>query len=135
MVAAASQDQRKHIRLKTRVEIEFRLVGTSSAIQGMPFRPAQTRDISAGGVFLELMNTHITDQQESVVDDFLLFKSQIELRITLPNHDDPIAAQGKAVWIEKETPGHEYRHGVAICFTEIAPEDRQLIDRFVLSRV
>lgn len=126
---------RAHQRLQTRVRIEFKLVGTSEAVKDMQYREAFTRDISAGGVFIELMDTHLTPQQESVVDDFLLFKSQIHMRILLPNREIPINAVGKAVWIEKEVPGREYRHGVAISFTEIQDTDRQFVDSFVLSRV
>jgi hypothetical protein len=128
-------DQRVHKRLQTRVKVEFKLIGSSAAVQNMPFREAMTRDISAGGVFIELFNTHLTPQNESVVDDFLLFKSQILMKILIPSKEIPITAKGKSVWIEKEVPGREYRHGIAISFTEIADEDRSFIDAFVLSRV
>lgn len=129
------QELRQHKRLTTRFQIEFKLVGNSAAIKGMEYRAAVTRDISAGGVFLELLDSHITAQKDSVVDDFLIFKSQIDMRISLPARDNPIHAIGKAVWIEKQVPGKEYRHGIAISFTEISAEDRQFVDQYVLSRI
>jgi c-di-GMP-binding flagellar brake protein YcgR len=128
-------DQRVHKRLSERIRVEFRLLGTSAAIQNMPFMATQTRDISAGGLFIELMDKHITSQSQSVVDDFLLFKSELDLRIMLPTRQSPIPAQGKAVWIEKEVPGRDYRHGVAISFTRIDPGDRNFIDEFVMARL
>ncbi|MCG3198021.1 MAG: PilZ domain-containing protein [Candidatus Omnitrophica bacterium] len=129
------ENLRQHVRLQARVRIEFKLVGSSAAIKGMNYREAFTRDISAGGVFIELLDTHLTQQRESVVDDFLLFKSQIDMQISLPVRDKPIHAIGKAVWIEKEVPGREYRHGIAISFTEIDQADRQAIDQYVLSKI
>jgi c-di-GMP-binding flagellar brake protein YcgR len=126
---------RQHKRLRERIEVEFRLLGTSAAIKDMKYMPAQTRDISAGGVFIELLDKHITKQNQSVVDDFLLFKSEIDMQIKLPTRQTPIPAKGKAVWIEKETPGQEYRHGVAISFTNIEPSDKDFIDQFVMSRI
>ena len=44
-----------------------------------------------------------------------------------------INAEGKAVWIEKKVPGkeREYRRGVAIQFTQIAPDDVARIREFV----
>lgn len=128
-------NQRQHQRLRERIDIQFKLVGSSEVIKDMPYRKAQTRDISAGGAFIELMDTHLTHQNQSIVDDFLLFKNQIDLKISLPTRQQPIAAIGKAVWIEKEVPGREYRHGVAICFTEIDPADKEFINQFVLARI
>ena len=128
-------NQRKHARLRERIRVEFRLLGTSAAIKDMKFVEARTRDISAGGVFIELLDQHLTHQNQSVVDDFLLFKSDIDMRIMVPTRQTPIPATGKAVWIEKETPGQEYRHGIAISFTSIEPSDRDFIDQFVMSRI
>jgi len=128
-------NQRKHQRLKERIDVQFKLVGTSEVIRDMAYRSAQTRDISAGGVFIELLDTHLTKQNQSIVDDFLLFKNQLDIKIQMPTRKEPIPAIGKAVWIEKEVPGREYRHGIAICFTEIDPEDKEFINQFVLSRL
>ncbi|MCA9417411.1 MAG: PilZ domain-containing protein [Candidatus Omnitrophica bacterium] len=133
--AADPQNQRQHKRLKERIDVQFKLVGSSEVIRDMQYRKAQTRDISAGGVFIELLDTHLTKQNQSIVDDFLLFKNQIDLLISMPTKQQPIHAAGKAVWIEKEVPGREYRHGIAICFTEVDPEDKEFINQFVLSRL
>lgn len=127
---ATNEDLREHKRLQTRVGIEFRI---AASINDSRFIEAVTRDISAGGVFIELAESHLTVQSENDVDDFLLIKSPIELKISLPNQKNSIMAKGKAVWIEKQLPGKDYRHGVAITFTEIASDDRKLIDRYVLS--
>lgn len=131
----SGEELRIHKRLQARVDVKFKLVGTSAAIKGMPYRDAVTKDISAGGVFIELLDTHLTAQKESVVDDFLLFKSQIDMLISVPMREASIHAVGKAVWIEKQVPGREYRHGIAISFTEVNPEDRMAIDQYVLSRI
>ncbi len=129
---AANEDLREHKRLQTRVGVQFRI-----ATQGEepPYKEAVTRDISAGGVFIELAGAHLTTQDENEVDDYLLIKRPIELKISIPTQPDSILAIGKAVWIEKQLPGKDYRHGVAITFTEIASDDRKLIDRYVLSRL
>ncbi len=128
-------NQRQHPRLRERIDVQFKLVGSSEVIRDMKYRPAQTRDISAGGVFIELMESHLTKQNQSIVDDFLLFKNQLDLQISIPTRQQAIPALGKAVWIEKEVPGREYRHGIAVCFTEIDPGDKEFINQFVLSKV
>ncbi len=128
-------NQRQHQRLQERIDVQFKLVGSSEVIRDMEYRSAQSRDISAGGVFIELLDTHLTKQNQSIVDDFLLFKNQIDIKILIPTRKEPIPAIGKAVWIEKEIPGREYRHGIAVCFTEINPEDKEFINQFVLSRL
>jgi hypothetical protein len=87
-------DQRAHKRLSERIRVEFRLLGTSAAIQNMPFMETQSRDISAGGLFIELLGTHITSQKQSVVDDFLLFKSELPPYCASdPNHSHSRAGQ------------------------------------------
>ena len=133
--SANPENLREHKRLKERIDVQFKLVGSSEAIRDMQYRKGQTRDISAGGVFIELLDTHLTKQNQSIVDDFLLFKNQIDLMISMPTRHEPIHAVGKAVWIEKEVPGREYRHGIAICFTEIDPLHKEFINQFVLSRL
>jgi len=35
------------------------------------------------------------------------------------------------VWIERETPGQPYRHGVAVAFTMLGPSEREAVKRFV----
>ncbi len=129
---ASNEDLREHKRLQARVRVEFRV---ASQPDNPTYIEAVTRDISAGGVFIELAGSHLTIQGENEVDDFLLIKSPLDLKISLPSHSESILAKGKAVWIEKQLPGKDYRHGVAITFTEIATNDRKLIDRYVLSRL
>jgi c-di-GMP-binding flagellar brake protein YcgR len=129
-----NEEQREHKRLQTRVKIEFRLAQPVHSITTNEYAQAITRDISAGGVFIETQDTEIAGLQELLSDDFLLFKTPIELRISIPACEQPILAIGKVVWIEKQIPGMDFHHGVAISFTEISHPDRKTIDNYVLSR-
>ncbi|MCK6497535.1 PilZ domain-containing protein [bacterium] len=128
-------EQRGHQRLKTQVLVEIKIQKTGNGQMDIRYIEATTRDLSAGGIFIELAGTQFSEQSDFRVDDFLLLKYPIQLRILLPNQEDLIQAEGKAVWIEKRMPGEGCRHGVAITFTLIDPQDRNAIDHFVLSRL
>lgn len=128
-------DQRVHQRLRTQVQVEINIDKDQADFNRDGFIGATTRDLSAGGIFIELAESHFAGQADFVIDDFLLLKHPILLKILLPVKSEPIKAKGKAVWIEKQLPGEDCQHGVAISFTEISAEDRKLIDNFILSRI
>ncbi len=94
-------EQRGHQRLKTQVLVEIKIQKTDNGQMEIRYIEATTRDLSAGGIFIELAGTQFSEQSDFRVDDFLLLKYPIQLRILLPNQEDLIQAEGKAVWIEK----------------------------------
>ena len=116
---ANGQEQRQHFRLKDRVKVVFRLVGGSAMTQNLNELEAVTKDISEGGIFIELKGKNISGTGNIAIDNFLLFKSVLDMKIHLPDLTAPVNVKGKAVWIEKQVPGQDFRHGVAVAFTEV----------------
>ena len=88
------------INVSVRVRIEY---------TGQEFS-AQSRNISASGVFLE------TDRRLPV-------GTRVRLVLTVPIIAKyPIRAEGEVAWISKEEPG-----GMAVRFVDISDDDRSLL--------
>ena len=119
---ANGQEQRQYIRLKDRIKVTFKLVGGSTMTHNIQEMEAITKDISEGGLFIELKGKNISGTGNIAIDNFLLFKSVLDMRILLPGSAVPVQAKGKAVWIEKKVPGQDFNHGVAVAFTEVDGE-------------
>ncbi len=125
------RDLRQHVRAYHVFQVKFTLEGASVVTSRMGEVLAEGKNISEGGLYMELLNRQISDRHSTAVDNFLLFKSTLVMQVQLAGEPKMVQAKGKAVWIEKETPGQPYRHGVAIAFTQLGPEDRSAIKRFV----
>lgn len=124
------KELRQHVRAYHVFQVNFTLEGASVVTSRMGEVQAEGKNISEGGLYMELLNRQISDRHSTAVDNFLLFKSTLVLQVQLPD-ESLLTARGKAVWIEKETPGQPYRHGVAVAFTQLGPEERNAIKRFV----
>ncbi len=135
--ALTGAEKRRHPRLKERIQMKFKLLGGSIVTKDIDFVTAITKDISEGGVFMELGDVRISESKNLAVDNFLLFKSILDVRVYLPTRSNPVRAMGKTVWIEKLVPGNEenFKHGVAVTFTEISEEDCQAIRDYVNAKL
>jgi PilZ domain len=125
------ENQRQHKRVDGSFEVFVTLEGASSITSRMGEVVAVGKNISEGGLYMELKRKEISDTHSTAVDNFLLFKSVLNLRVVLPDSGEAILAQGKSVWIEKETQGQPYNHGVAVAFTSLPEAHRAAIKHFV----
>jgi hypothetical protein len=122
---------RTNPRTQKKLPVRFRLENAQVSTESMDFINAVTRNISEGGMFLEVpADVSLKDDPKGV---FFLFKKRLSFEITLPGRTDPVRAKGKSVWVEEETsldrPDSGY--GVGIQFTEIDPDGSKLIQDFV----
>ncbi len=128
-------NQRRHIRVDEAVRVRFQFMRAPSTLSHLGQIDTITRNISEGGVFIEL------NRQNKLKDDpasiFALLKCPIEMEIFITEAGTPIKVQGKAVWVEKKVPGQEasYARGVAVQFTNISTYDSSIIRQFVASVV
>ena len=126
-------NQRRHPRVQQAVKVSFRFCGGPAAANNFGSIEAVTRNISEGGIFIELGKQ--SKLRDDAVGNYLLFKSTLELEIFLAGSPRPLQVQGKSVWIEKKVAGREadYCRGVAIQFTQIDSQDAAQIRDFVQS--
>ena len=132
-MVAAQENKRRHPRVHQAVKVCFRFVGGPPLAQNHGSIDAVTRDISEGGMFIELGQG--SKLRDDAIGNFMLFKSTLELEISLAGVSNPLHVQGKAVWIEKKVAGREadYCRGVAVQFTKVKPEDAAQIRDFIQS--
>ena len=131
MSAGAQENKRRHPRAHQAVQVRFRFVGGPPLARSQGPIDAVTRDISEGGMFIELGRQ--SRLRDDAIGNYFLFKSTIELEISLAGAPHPLRVQGKPVWIEKKVPGREadYCRGVAVQFTKVEPEDAARIRDFI----
>ncbi|HEV2729019.1 MAG TPA: PilZ domain-containing protein [Terriglobales bacterium] len=100
------EEKRKHSRLKLRVPVELRQETTETPIRG------ETADLSLGGFYIEMMFT---------------LEIGTQLDITLQVGDSTLLATGEVVTCDRTV-------GNGVRFTEMLPEDREELDRFLKAK-
>lgn len=133
-VASSERNRRQHTRVPVQLPVTIRLKGGSSASKNVSPIQAITRDVSEGGMYIELGERFLTPARNLAIDNFLLFRSDLEIELKLPSQPMPIRPIGKAVWIEKKIPGRQFQHGIAISFKSIEDDHSKLLQEF-LSRL
>lgn len=134
MVTKTGRELRQFPRVEKAVRVRFQLTETPPSAPQFGYIEAVTRNISEGGVFLEIKEH--PKLRDDAVGNFILYKSRLKMEISLAGSDVPLGVKGKAVWIERKVPGKEteYHRGVAIQFLEVDPNVTATIRSFV-SRV
>jgi type II secretory ATPase GspE/PulE/Tfp pilus assembly ATPase PilB-like protein len=110
-------------RIEERVNVRYRLVrvpakGGEAARPG-PEQFTGTRDLSAGGLLF-------------LAQEPLAAGSVLELKLEIPDGEDPLECLGRVVRTEEVESGKFYE--TAVCFLDLAPAVRGRIDRFVRKR-
>ena len=112
--------KREFVRLKLNVRVDWKkIIETSDAVGKFP---DTTRDISAGGLCLNM-------NEELTIGD------RLQIRMELPSKKI-IDAQGKVVWVSEfgiDSRGEKKTYDTGIEFTAIRDEDREEINKFVLT--
>lgn len=127
------REQRKFVRAERRLPVRLKLVGGSVVTQDLAPVDTVTRDISEGGVFIELGQTRIAPGQTILAESFLLLRASLHMEIQLPDGASPVVVEGKTVWVEKPVEGLEFHHGIAVQFTNLTPTDQARIAALVNS--
>lgn len=112
------------------MEAKVRFRGASSAHQDQKQYTALTKDISEGGMFLELLEEPLGSGRNTAASNFILFRSSIEVEICLPPSRNRIRLVGKTAWLQKDVQPGQPR-GLAIQFTQIDDESKQALKHFV----
>lgn len=129
--ASTGRERRQHERVNVQLPVNIKLIGGSAATKNLAPIEAITRDISEGGIYIELGHRFISPARSYAIDNFLIFRSALHIDIKIPNQGLPLKAVGKAVWIEKEVPGKEFKHGIAVAFKDIDTEDFKILRKFL----
>lgn len=125
------RENRRHARASLELPVRFKLRGGSAITSELAPIDAQTRNISAGGMFIDLGQTRVVPGQSMTAESFLLLKAEMDITLDLQDGGQPIQTTGKAVWVEKPVEGQEFKHGVAVQFFDITDEDRERIAQTV----
>ena len=79
-------------------------------------RNAVLHNLSSGGLYL-------------TTPDPLSVGYEFELKIELPEREEPIAGKCKVVWVN-EIDTEDYPRGMGVAFLEMPPEYKDLVDRY-----
>ncbi len=110
-------ERRIYPRSSLDMGIRYRPYGKEGQIQ--IFREGRTGNISEGGVHLE-------------AGELLTVDSRVELKLKLPATARFILVRGKIIWVKELVADKWYGYGVS--FTEIDPNDRKLIAKYVAEK-
>jgi c-di-GMP-binding flagellar brake protein YcgR len=114
-------NKRKFPRLSINVEVKYRILSTPS-----PIAPrTRTRNISEGGLCIMIL--------EKVTIGTLL-----NLKIVLPDTDQPIIATGKVLWIDEFTIYSTEAYTFYECgveYVNIVPQDQENICHYVMCNI
>lgn len=115
----SQQETRLSPRTRVEAQIVFKIPDDKDRDN---FITLHSENISEGGVFLKINQPEIPFKVGMILD----------LHFSLPNHPELIRTKGKVIWTaEGWTEEEEGINGVGIQFTDIKPEFREVIRRFV----
>ncbi|MFA5157326.1 MAG: ATPase, T2SS/T4P/T4SS family [Candidatus Omnitrophota bacterium] len=110
-------DKRVYSRLNNKVNLRYSVIKSEEELVKKGYAAEQfsvTKNISAGGLVF-------------VTNDPLPVGSIIELKIELPNRQEPVQCLSRVVRIE-ETGG---KYNIAVCFLDVTGSQRSLLDKYV----
>jgi general secretion pathway protein E len=111
-------DQRTYLRLISTINIRYKIFKSEGDLLKRGFTPEQlsvTKNISAGGLLF-------------IADEKLSVGSILELKIELPDAEEPIESLVRVIRVEALT-GNSY--DIAICFLDITSAQRARLNRYV----
>jgi type II secretory ATPase GspE/PulE/Tfp pilus assembly ATPase PilB-like protein len=106
-------------RLSSKINLRFKAFKSQEELLKRGFKPEQlsvTRDISAGGLLF-------------ISNESLEIGSILELKIELPNDEEPIECLARVVRIDETDQANAYN--VAICFLDIAGAERSRLNKYI----
>jgi c-di-GMP-binding flagellar brake protein YcgR len=112
--------RRNFFRLKTSLEIEYRILSEPTAFSQQPFKKTQAKDISGGGVLL-------------LMDIPLQKNNYLELIIHLEKWGE-INCVGKVVFVKESKDTTKKQKEIALEFILIEEPDREKIIKFIFEK-
>ena len=110
------RDKRKHIRLRSILPVEFRIIGADPSA----WQQGYTRNVSEGGVCFEAVHL-----DEAVIRHVGKPDVEVEVSMRIPLHRPPVKAKAKIAWFRHLDPLRENapHYMLGLQFTEIAYAD------------
>ncbi len=128
-------ERRRLDRIEERIQVRFRLRGGIGPDSGSTHYTTFTRNLTEGGLLLELPPETRDEGKNPVLDNFVLFRSILEIDIFLPPQHTPLHVHGTTVWIEKHPSGPSGERGIGIQFKDLDEESRKKLASFIASRL
>ena len=115
---------RRHHRSPLECPVSVKVVagGTSQT----PVYHGVIRNISAGGLFLEIPNI-----RQDLLPALVSKQYSLHLEFQLPDEEITITATAELVWLKQQMGRTPYRYGLALSFRAVDSDARQAISRFV----
>ncbi len=115
-------ERRRYIRLDTAFPVEFEIVSLDDKEIYCEFHQSFTRDVSEGGICLEVNNL-----KDDLAERLNKKTAKLRLQINMPFSPKPIAAVAEAAWIKKIKERHPNKFLVGISYEEISETERRKI--------
>ncbi|NOX97615.1 MAG: PilZ domain-containing protein [Nitrospirae bacterium] len=119
-------EKRKYVRLqpKEAISVHFKIVTKSEGEKVPIHHRAKTKNVSGGGMFLE-----IPLLEPKLLEGVLRGTHNLFLEINIPTSSYLVKALAKVVWIEGKT---SKQYGVGVSFLSINEEDRDKLMEYII---
>ena len=112
--------RRRYIRLSTVFPVEFEIVSLDEKEIYSEFYQAFTRDVSEGGLCLEVNNL-----KDDLAEKLNSKSAKLRLQINMPFSAKPIAAVAEAAWLKKTVEGHPNKYLIGVYYERISEKERR----------
>ncbi len=111
--------RRRYIRLSTVFPVEFEIVSLDEKEVYSEFHQSFTRDVSEGGMCLEVNNL-----KDDLAGKLNSKSAKLRLQINMPFSAKPIAAVAEAAWLKKISEGHPNKYLIGAFYERISERER-----------
>jgi len=113
-------ERRRYIRLSTVFPVEFEVISLDDKEIFCEFHQAFTRDVSEGGMCLEINNL-----KDDLAEKLNRKSAKLRLQINMPFSSKPIEAVAEAAWIKKIKEHHPNKYLAGVYYEKISEKDRR----------
>ncbi len=121
-------DRRKYLRLNTVFPVEFQLFSGKPAKAVSPLNQGFTRDVSAGGICLEMR-----ELEKGFVAKMKKAGTHLVIYINVPFHRTPLKAKVEPRWVNKVSNSFPHRYLIGLEYIQISDHLRQQIVAYARS--
>ncbi|MFA5094048.1 MAG: glycoside hydrolase family 2 TIM barrel-domain containing protein [Candidatus Omnitrophota bacterium] len=125
-------ERRRYIRLNTVFPVELEVISLDDKEIYCEFQQAFTRDVSEGGMCLEVNNL-----KDELAEKLNKKSAKLRLQINMPFSVRPIDAIAEAAWIKKIREHHPNKYFIGVYYEKISEKERKSIvnhARFLMLR-
>ena len=115
-------EHRKYIRLNAVFPVEFQFIDAETSGSISDIKQGFTRDVSKGGICLEVNN--LEEGLEQVIREG---RAKLDIRLHIPLSMPETKAIAKIVWHEKVKSGYPNKYLIGLSFVQIDPKDSSRI--------